>query len=65
MRTMYALKRGEVLDSKFVSTLDETVQRQHDLEESDFETGITSPKSEVKRVIVWELPQLIARFIKD
>ena len=61
----YALKRDGVLDNKTTKTLRDAYAHQEYLEESGFESGALSPKSEVKRVIVVVLPQWITRFIRD
>ncbi|MDP3661714.1 MAG: hypothetical protein Q8R17_02605 [bacterium] len=61
----YALKRDGRLSGDYANTLSETASMQYQLEKGESELGFSSPRSEVKKVIVVVLPRWIARFIKD
>ena len=61
----YALKRDGKLDKVLALSLSDVAQRQSDLEVREYESGVPSPKSEVKMVIALVIPKWIARFIKD
>jgi hypothetical protein len=63
----YALKRDGKLDDQLCLSMRCSVERRNELEkrEREFESGIPSPQSEIKRVVVVVLPRWITRFLKD
>ena len=61
----YALKRDGKMDCELFSSMLASVERQNELEKSEFESGLLSPKSEMRRVVVVVLPRWFTCLIKD
>ena len=61
----YALKRDGRLDCQLSSSMLNSVERQNELEGREFESGIPTSPSEMRRVVVVVLPRWIAKLIKD
>ena len=61
----YALKRDGKMDSELSSSMRASAERQNELEKFEFESGLPSPKSEMRRVVVVVLPRWFTCLIKD